>query len=126
MGRSYDGGDSVMKSIALEYLDEEARIAVTEFAANGQVHTWYPDTSSKEPASGKRIYVSLVNEVIDRKDSNLHMYQGLGYMQHEDDGYAYEYIEDFLGDTKGTYDYLIETFSRNMTAAERKECQRAN
>lgn len=125
MARTDDDGDNSMK-IALEYLDEDARIAVTEIDANGEVITWYPDHSSKEPESGKRIYISLVKEVIDSKDSDLHMYQGIGSVTHEEGGFAYEYIEGLLVDPKDTYDMVMDGFQANMTKTERKEFQRAN
>lgn len=115
-----------MTKIALEYLDEEARIAVTEIDVNGEVITWYPDLSTKEPASGKRIYVSLVQEVIDGKDTDMHMYQGIGSITHEDGGFAYEYIEGLLDDPKDTYNMMIDEFQANLTKAERKEYQHAH
>lgn len=107
--------------IALEYLDEDARITVTEIAANGEAMTWYPDLSNKEPSSGKRIYISLVKEVIGGPDVDMHMYQGIGSITHEENGFAYEYIEDLLSDPKDTYAMVIDEFKVNMTKAERKE-----
>lgn len=112
--------------IALEYLDEDAQVVVTEIDEHGDIYTWFPDNSSKEPASGKRIYISLVKEVIDQKDSDLHMYQGIGSITHEEGGFAYEHVGDLLNDPKDTYDMIWQDFQASMSKKERKEFQRAN
>lgn len=112
--------------IALEYLDEDALITVVEIDEQGGIYTWFPDYSTKEPASGKRIYISLVKEVIDNQDADVHMYQGIGSITHEEGGFAYEYVDGLLDDPLETYQMVMDEFQTNMTKNERKEFHRAN
>lgn len=100
-------------TFALEYMDEEAKMTVTELGPEGIIKTWKPDYSTIDlPPNIVQISVIFPDETIEKEDVTVFQYQRIGDLQHDDaDLPAYEHVHELLVGAKKLYQTILTAYN---------------